>query len=489
MSPPGPLYVFTARFNPMGWQQPHRHYVDWAHHLHDLGAQVVVAEVVYGEQVFRCDIPGVVTHHGYRADSWAWSKENLLNLAIRAHPEARYICWSDSDVFPRRKDWVDATLDALQHYRIVQPWADCYDLGPDGEHLEQWRSFSYQYVHGFPIHPGEGKDFNKFWKTGGGEIHYPHPGYSWAMQRSTFDAIGGLFEHAGMGAADHHQAVALLGMVTKSFPKDHVTPTYRKMLETWEGLAKSAVNGRIGYVAGTLEHRFHGLKGNRRYWDRWQMFLRHGFDPITDLRRNAWGVIEFTGNKPQLELEWDQYLRQRYEDENTVPQVFYTPGTGQPSFQQQVPGARPPEKPVAAPSAPTPPKPAASPAATEQSALPPFHTYPEPFPAAVIITPPLASLPDTAKAGQVVAQVHVEMSDGSTYTGTPEIFGGRPPSPTLRWQSGKLTLARDLRSTDRGQEVFLIIARGKNALHSAFGIFHLHVTHHHGPRPHGGSGE
>ena len=81
------------------------------------------------------------------------------------------------------------------------------------------------------------------------------------------------------------------------------------MLEAWQRRARHAVNGRIGYVPGTIEHRFHGAKVNRQYWDRWQMFLRHGFDPITDLKRNTWGVLEFAGNKPELEHEWDQYLR------------------------------------------------------------------------------------------------------------------------------------------------------------------------------------
>ena len=62
-----------------------------------------------------------------------------------------------------------------------------------------------------------------------------------------------------MGAADHHQAVSLLGQVTKSFPQE-VTPTYRATLEAWQTRARHAVNGRIGYVPGTIEHRFHGAK-------------------------------------------------------------------------------------------------------------------------------------------------------------------------------------------------------------------------------------
>ena len=63
---------------------------------------------------------------------------------------------------------------------------------------------------------------------------------------------------------------------------------------------------------------FHGSKVNRSYTDRWGMFVRHVFDPFTDLKRNTYGVIEFAGNKPGLEREWMLYLRAREEDANTL---------------------------------------------------------------------------------------------------------------------------------------------------------------------------
>ncbi len=346
-----PLHVFTARFNPLRWRRPHQHYVDWAHHMRGLGAEVTVIECAYGEAPFECEIPGTVTHIGVRADSWAWTKECLLNIGVQRRPEAKYICWADSDVFPRRPDWAAETVAALQHYRVVQPWRDCYDLGPDDSHQDHWRSFCHQYVHGHPIVVGEGQDFHKFWIGGGGQHHYPHPGYMWAIGREALNLIGGLFEYGGMGAADHHQAVAMLGMASRSFPSD-VSPSYKAMLEAWQRRARHAINGRIGYVAGTIEHRFHGAKVNRQYWDRWQMFLRHGFDPISDLKRNTWGVLEFAGNKPELEHEWDQYLRSRREDDNFVSQTFRAPDRRHPPQPQPPishPGPHPPKPPQSPP--------------------------------------------------------------------------------------------------------------------------------------------
>jgi hypothetical protein len=63
---------------------------------------------------------------------------------------------------------------------------------------------------------------------------------------------------------------------------------------------------------------FHGSKANRSYQGRWDMFIRHNFDPWTDLKKNTYGVIEFAGNKPELEREFELYMRTREEDANIV---------------------------------------------------------------------------------------------------------------------------------------------------------------------------
>ena len=42
------------------------------------------------------------------------------------------------------------------------------------------------------------------------------------------------------------------------------------------------------------------------------------FNPIYDLGRNCYGVLEFDGNKPELECELDCHLRARQEDANII---------------------------------------------------------------------------------------------------------------------------------------------------------------------------
>jgi len=169
------LHVVAARANPLRWKAPDRIYRDWAEHMLDSGVKLTVVECQYGEREFTAALPHV-NHIGVRATTWCWSKENLLNIGISRIPGARYICWSDSDIFHRQAHWATETLHALQNYHIVQPWSEAYDLGPDREISYTHASFCKVFHQGGPLVP-EG---SKFWKSDGGPYQYPHSGYVWA---------------------------------------------------------------------------------------------------------------------------------------------------------------------------------------------------------------------------------------------------------------------------------------------------------------------
>lgn len=304
------LHVFTARFNPIRWTKPHEHFMEWAQHMLDSGVKVHVAEVQYGERPFECIVPGV-THVGLRAYSWSWAKESAIMQGIYRAPEAKYCAVIDSDVFFRNPDWAKETVHALQHYEALQPWKTALDLGPSGELMSTHRSFCDVLMHGQPVVPSGPKS----WKANGGPYDYPHSGFAWAYKREMLDRVGGMIEIGGMGSGDHHMALALAGRVECSYPNG-TSQSYKTAVHLWQDRAQRFVNGRVGAVPGIIEHRFHGTKQSRKYQGRWDMFLKHGFDPVTDLKRNSHGILEFAGNKPELEREWDMYLRGRNEDAN-----------------------------------------------------------------------------------------------------------------------------------------------------------------------------
>jgi hypothetical protein len=309
---PSDLHVFAARSNPLHWNTPHENYFQFAAAMNRAGVSLTVIECAFGEEDFTCQMSGV-RHIGVRAKSRVWSKECLLNLAIQRTPEARYIAWIDADVLFRRSDWAVATLHGLQHYDILQPWENAYDLGPKGEHMAVHNSFCRQWFEGQPVVPHGPKP----WKHNGSPYDYPHSGYAWAITRQAYDWVGGLFEVGGMGSGDHHMALSLVGAADYSMPGG-TNGVYRDEVKRWEARAIRHINYNIGYVRGTVEHLFHGRKEDRGYQSRWGIFVKHGFNPHTDLKRNSHGVLEWAGNKPELKRDFDRYLQSRNEDINSL---------------------------------------------------------------------------------------------------------------------------------------------------------------------------
>ena len=311
------LYVVTAVANPLllaaRGARARAAVADW---LKEPNVHITLVEVAYGSRGYElADLASVrVTHLPLRATTMAWSKENLLNLGIATLPaDAQKIATLDADITFRKTGWATETLNALDLYPVIQPWSTAYDLGPQDQHVQTHTSFASLYHAGLPVVAGG----PKFWTFNGGAYQYAHTGYAWAWTKTTLARTGGLFELGGMGSGDHHMALGLIGQYAKSLPGG-ISANYRNAVAAWGNLASAEINGKLGFVTGTVEHPFHGKKVDRDYLGRWDMFLEHGFDPTTDLKYNTQRVIEFAGNKPDLERSFDRYLRARNEDTNSL---------------------------------------------------------------------------------------------------------------------------------------------------------------------------
>ncbi len=299
-----PLHVVTAIANPIRWQSRTRLYRQFEEHMLDSGVHLTVVECAYGDCPHEFADNPHITHVPVRARSLLWTKENLLNIGLGRLPQDwRHAAWIDADITFRHRDWALETIHALQQYDVVQPWSDCYDLGPNDEHLQVHRSFCRLAHEGAPI--------------ASNNYTFAHPGYAWAATRRALTLLGGLIETAALGAGDHHMALALLGLVRNSVPGD-IGDGYLRPLLRWQDRANRHLAGNIGYVPGSIEHDWHGAKPKRAYGDRWAIVTRNAFDPAADLIRNTWGVLELAGNKPQLRLDIDRYFRARDEDSNSL---------------------------------------------------------------------------------------------------------------------------------------------------------------------------
>lgn len=298
------LHVVTAIANPLRWRSRIRLFRDFAAHMLDSGVRLTVVECAYGDRAHELADTPHATHVPVRARTLVWTKENLLNIGIAHLPEDwKYAAWIDADIAFRRPDWATDTVHALQTYDVVQPWTQCYDLGPNDEHVALHRSFARVWQDGGDV--------------GGGYGVFAHPGYAWAATRQALDHLGGLIDTAALGAADHHMALALVGQLDRSLPGG-ISPAYAAPLRRWQNRAMRHIAGNLGCVPGSIEHGWHGQKRHRRYVERWDVLTAHAFDPDEDLKRNTWGVLELAGNKPALARDMERYFRQRHEDSNVL---------------------------------------------------------------------------------------------------------------------------------------------------------------------------
>jgi len=305
---PERLHVVCCIFNPLRWDSRLARYRAFEAHMLASGVALTTVECQLGQRPFGLDHPDV-RHVQVRHRSLLFNKENLLMLGIqRLPPNWEYLAWIDADVTFRRQDWAAETVHGLQQYAILQPWSDVYNLGPHGEHVSHFISFARVVHDGGPLWKGHGHQH---------AYKFPHPGFAWAIRREAYEQVGGLIETAVLGSADHHMAYALLGQVWNTYPAP-MTEGYKTPLLAWQALALKYINGNLGYVWGTIEHGWHGRIEDRKYQDRWQVFIKHGFDPATDLKRNSYGVLELAGNKPALRRDIDRYFRARCEDGNVI---------------------------------------------------------------------------------------------------------------------------------------------------------------------------
>lgn len=301
------LHVILPLNNQVGWDSRFnltRQAIE--HHL-DEGCDVTLVECAYGDHKYQfADMPHI-RHVPVYAKSHIWIKENLINIGIARLPrDWKYVAWYDADVFYRREGYAREALHALQYFPIIQPWEVCYDLGPNDEHMATHKSFGRQYALKQPMGFGKGNPYE-----------FAHPGYAWAATRNALERVGGLIEHAICGAGDHHMALALVGKGHMSVP-GKIHANYQSKILQWEMEAQKHIARKIGYIPRTIEHKFHGSKDNRKYIDRWDILTRHNFDPHLDIKYNTSGVLELSGNKPDLDRDMWLYFRQRNEDSNTI---------------------------------------------------------------------------------------------------------------------------------------------------------------------------
>ncbi len=298
-----PLYVIGVMSNSARYHSRVRLARNWLEQMNATpGVKVYLVEAVYGDNKHELAEDNNPAHLCLRTNTNAWIKESMIRLGVRMLPrDWKYLAWIDMDVEFRNDDWAHQTIQELQHYPLVQPWAQCVDLGPNGSILKTHQSFSYLHAAGIP------KQHNQF-----EPYAYGHTGYAWACTRNFWEATGGLPDFCILGSADHHSAWAAIGD-TKGTIHGKMAASYFRRIREWQMAAMRVTHGHVGFVPGRIEHSWHGSKASRQYRERWQILIDHGFDPDVHLMHDEQGLIKIIGNHA-LDNAIHQYNVSRNED-------------------------------------------------------------------------------------------------------------------------------------------------------------------------------
>lgn len=332
------LWVITAVSNPVRFKARYALYKRFKHHIiHEQRINLLTVECAYGDRDHQltddCLEDIVVmgsTEDGVRTidvrvrnTTQLWLKENMWNIGARHLPQdCRYVLFSDADIEFVDDHIATEIVHALQEYRVVQPFETAADMGPQGQIMDVHRSFGWCHASGWKWRPAaDGKGGYAARKPEGvskptGYGNAWHPGFCMAFRKDVLDRLH-VLETGILGAGDHHMMGALIGKAHLTLPAN-IHPSYRAQVMKWQARAAAVVKGDLGYARGTILHNFHGAKSNRRYVGRWDILIKNGYDPDTDVYKNAQGVLELEDHNPVLRDAIRRYFKQRDEDGSSV---------------------------------------------------------------------------------------------------------------------------------------------------------------------------
>lgn len=324
------LYVITPIFNPHRYRARWKHYNNFEKHVTDGGAHLFLIELSFGEreEVYKETKNDRVTILHVRTSHELWLKENLINVATQFLPQGwKYMAYVDADMQFARPDWVGETLSQLQHHPIIQMFSDVVYLGPQFEIVSTAISFMEGWRRGIPFQNKDGIAKDEGWRQHDWckDDEYPEhnpshkigwagaPGGAWAYRREALNDLGGLIDVAILGSADYHMATALMGFLHISVQKGY-HPEYIQALTDWQNRAIKHIKRNVGHMKGTLIHYWHGKMKDRNYGTRWQILVKHQFNPRLDIKKDTNGIYQLTDEKWQLRDDIRHYFSVRNED-------------------------------------------------------------------------------------------------------------------------------------------------------------------------------
>lgn len=330
------FYVVTTIINAVRFKRRYELYWQFKEMCDAAGVKLITVEAAFGNRQFMVTQKGNPMHVQVRTIEELWHKENMGNLGfnrmMHVDPLAREVAFVDADCAPMRTpvDWFEETWHQLQHYEVVQMWEQMIDLDIAFNPIATRPSFMYHYFKYGEPHPiilGQG---DGYYMPGRPKRLFGAPGLAWAYNVDAINKIsagggGPLLDCAILGAGDSYMAAGMLGLIASQYDAKSITAGYARRLFRWQEMCERWIKRDVGVVGGTVYHYFHGEKIARGYATRGKILSSNDYDPDTDLKYDAYGLLQLeTWDPRQIRLR-DQiraYFRQRNEDscDLTTPQ-------------------------------------------------------------------------------------------------------------------------------------------------------------------------
>jgi hypothetical protein len=262
-----------------------------------------VVELAYNNKEFYVTNPNNKRHLQLRTNTAPlWHKENMINIGVKKllPPQWKAFAWIDADIEFDSATWAIDTLKILNGSRdIVQLFSHAVDMDLDEDSMNVFPGFGFQYS---KKRQYSSKGVLKMW----------HPGYSWAVTRKAYEKMGCIYDLSILGAGDHNMALSYIKNAHASV-NCAVSENYKQSVAEFGERVK---NLRLGYIPGVIRHHFHGSKKKRFYGDRWQILVKHQYDPTKHITKNSQGLLIPTPEcPPELLKDIMAYFKSRDEDE------------------------------------------------------------------------------------------------------------------------------------------------------------------------------
>lgn len=310
----------------MRFKRRYELYWDFAEMCLEAGVKLITVELQLGHRPFMVTTPDNPYNVQCRTIEELWHKENLINRGVKRamelDPLAREVAWIDADCFPMVTpiEWFEETWHALQRYEFVQMWEYLINFGPQNQPMGRPDlGFMATYERAGRIVP-KGKTVpNPFDDSDyGAMLGLGRPGLAWAANIKTgLEPIGMLPDRLILGSGDWHLAHCLVGALME-WPGEFVhLNKLAKYLMDIQVKCERWIKRDVGFVPVTVGHWWHGNKHQRGYGTRGAILTDNQYDPYTDVKYDAQGVLQLETHEPrQIKLR-DQirmYFNARNED-------------------------------------------------------------------------------------------------------------------------------------------------------------------------------